>query len=229
MHKAISPVCSRRHRPWAFQPAGGPEARGGRAQRSPLGPAAAQGARAVGGLLPGAGPGGLGLGSRLSPRWCCVQGPRFCARHLRGGSCTVAFLCLMDDLLHPLAVIFRAVPAVPLYLSLQMLVQVQTPQKARVPACLQGSEFHSIKEADERRGCRGCRVQRRPHREGVAKQSPESSPVWGAGGGGAAKQRGPRGAMPGVQACREVGSQAGLQGGGQGNQDPSGRPSIVEL
>ena len=147
-----------------------------------------------------------------------MQGPHFRARHLRSGSCIVAFLCLVDDLLQLLPVIIRAVPSVPLYVSLQMLVQVQTPQKARVPACLQGSEFHSIKEADERRGCRGCRVQRRPHREGVAEQSPASSPVcraeWGP-----AKQRRPQGAMPGVQACREVGSWAGLQGGGQGNQD----------
>lgn len=199
---------------------GGPEARGG-LRGAHWGPCCSSGSQSSRRAPPwGAGPGwGWAWGAGAPPRWCCVQGPRFRARHLTSGSCIVAFLCLVDDLLQPLAVIFRAVPAVPLYLSLQMLVQVQTPQKDRVPACLQGSEFHSIKEADERRGCRGCRVQRRPHREGFAEQSPESSPVCGAEGA-AAKQRGSRGAVPGGP---------GLQGGGQGNQDPLGRPSIAEL
>lgn len=144
-----------------------------------------------------------------------MQGPHFRTRHLRSGSCIVAFLCLVDDLLQLLPVIIRAVPAVPLYVSLQMLVQVQTPQKARVPACLQGSEFHSIKEADERRGCRGCRVQRRPHREGVAEQSPASSPVCRAEGGAGQAEKAPGGNArgPGLQGGRELGRPTGRRPG----------------
>ena len=99
-----------------------------------------------------------------------------------------------------------------------MLVQVQTPQKAHVPACLQGSEFHSIKEVDEKRGCRGCCVQRRPHQEGVAEQSPEWSPAYRAEVR-PAKQRGPQGAMPGGPGLRggwERGRPAGRRPGEPG-------------
>lgn len=167
-------------------------------------PAAVQGARAVGGLLPG----GLGVGSRRSPRWCCVQGPRHRARHLRSGSCIVAFLCLVDDLLQPLAVIFRAVPPCLCTCRSRCWSRYKLHKRPM-------SQFHSMKEADERRGCRGCHVQRRPHQAGVAKQSPESSPVCGAEEG-PAKQRGPRGAMPrgpGLQGGREPGRPAGRRPG----------------
>lgn len=162
--------------------------------------------RLPGGLVQG----GPGRGEQtLPPRRCCVQGPRFRAWHLGSSSWIVACLCLRDDLLQPLTVTFRPVPAVALYLSVQMLVQVQTPQNAHAPAWLQGREFHSMKEADESSGCRGCYVQRRPHQEGIAEQSPEWSPAYGAEVR-PAKQRGPRGAVP---------RGPGLQGGGQGNQD----------
>lgn len=184
----------------------------------------------------GAGPGGgPGRGSRRSPRRCCVQGPRFRAWHLGSSSWIVACLCLRDDLLQPLTVTFRPVPAVALYLSVQMLVQVQTPQNAHAPAWLQGREFPQ--HEGERTRAAGVGVlctEASP--EGIAEQSPEWSPAYGAEGEPGQAERAPGGKCPGVQACREEAReperrQAGLpeQSSDSGNQGARAGSGVVTV
>lgn len=171
------------------------------------------------GLLPGGlVQGGLGVGSRRSPPWwCCVQGPRFCAQHLRSGSWIVAFLYLVDDSLHPLAVTFRPVPQL-LCICRSRCRSRYKHHKRPVSQPVSKAVNPQHKGSDEKRGCWGCCVQR-PHPEGVAEQSPERSPAYWAEVR-LAKQRGPQGAMPGGPGLRGGREGAGLQGGGRGNQDP---------
>lgn len=138
----------------------------------------------------------------------------------------MACLCLRDDLLQPLTVTLSSCTR-SCFVSVGPDAGPGTNTTKRpCPSLAPRQEFHSMKEADESSGCRGCYVQRETSPRGHAEQSPEWSPAYGAEVR-PATERAPEGSAQGSRpAGRRPGEPGTLTGrppeqsSDSGNQEP---------